>query len=423
VPDSFLIENCDLVLPDRVIRSGALLVSQGKIVFAGLTDRLTGPIPAGCRRVSGEGLLACPAFWEMHLHGCGGIGTESMSQESLVAMAGFLAQQGVGAFLPTTVPDEAYLAHLGESLEAAEDRLLGRIPGIYVEGPFVSSTHRGGIPEGLLRKPAAQYLDRLVSISRGKIRMMTFAPELPGSAAILSRLQTMGILPAIGHSTATFDDLHGYEAIAPLNVTHLWNGMSGVSHKTPGLAQWALMNREAFTELNCDGTHVHDAAVQLTLRARPWERIIAISDAIAPAGLRGAGRAGGATEGAADSVGAHSADAGSPTLYGKKLVARGSGLFYADSGVLVGSRFLTRDCIARMVSVLKVPLAQAVAMATLNPARLLGFPRKGALLAGYDGDVALFSRDFGRCAFLSWEGVTLHEDAGAARLAIATPSL
>jgi N-acetylglucosamine-6-phosphate deacetylase len=177
--------------------------------------------------------------------------------------------------------------------------------------------------------------------------------------------------------------------------------MSGISHKEPGLAQWALLNKEVFTELNCDGTHVHDAAVRLALRARPWERIVVISDAVAPAGLPpqdASGGHGGGTTGPAH------------TLYGRPLVQRGNGLYYEDTGVLVGSRCLVPDCIARLIRELDVPVASAVAMATLNPARLLGFPRKGALLQGYDADVALFSRDFRRCSFLSWEGRAIHED-------------
>jgi N-acetylglucosamine-6-phosphate deacetylase len=85
-------------------------------------------------------------------------------------------------------------------------------------------------------------------------------------------------------------------------------------------------------------------------------------------------------------------------------VVKGSGLFYEDTGVLVGSRFLVTDCLARLVQDFCVPVASAVGMATLNPARLMGYANKGALLPGYDADVAIFSRDFSRCSFLSWEG-------------------
>jgi N-acetylglucosamine-6-phosphate deacetylase len=392
-----LIVDCDVVLPDRVIRNGAVLAADGKILYAGPVGRLQGPLPTTCTRIVAEGMLACPALWENHLHGCGGVSTENMTGQSLLKMARFLSSKGIGAFMPTTVSDERHLASLGEALESTADRLelRGRVPGMHVEGPFVANVRRGAIPEKLLRAPSIETLQKLVALSRGKIRVMTYAPELPGAAAIAERLTALGILPSLGHSAASYNELRACEGISPLSVTHLWNGMSGVSHREPGLAQWALLNREVFTELNCDGTHVHDAAVHLTLRARPWERIVVISDAVAPAGMP--------------------ADGPAPALYGKPLVARGSGLFYEDSGVLVGSRFLVRDCIGRLVADFKVPVAGAVAMATLNPARLLGFERKGALLPGYDADVALLSRDFQQCAFLAWEGRILFEDPGRRR--------
>lgn len=398
--DAFLLEHCDVVLPDRLVRSGAVLVANGKVLFAGAAASLPHQIPPECRRIPAEGALACPALWETHVHGCGGVSTENMSPRSLAEMAGFLAGRGVGAFLPTTVADESYLTNLGDALHSATDDVRGRAFGIHVEGPFVAHTRRGAIEEALIRPISIEYLERMISLSREKIRIMTFAPELSGSIMLADRLQGLGILPSLGHSAASYEALSPFDAVSPLSVTHLFNGMSGISHKQPGLAHWALLNKEVFTELNCDGTHVHDAGVRLALRARPWERLVVISDAVAPAGLApqdASGGHGGGTPGPARS------------LYGRPLVQRGNGLYYEDTGVLVGSRCLVPDCIARLILELDVPIPSAVAMATLNPARLLGFPRKGALLPGYDADVALFSRDFKQCSFLSWEGRAIHE--------------
>ncbi len=324
----------------------------------------------------------------MHIHGCGGISTERMTADSLSAMAAFLAERGVGAFLPTVVPHEETLSSLGEALDSAGPSVRSRAPGMHVEGPFVSTSKRGAIPPELLRKPSGAYLDQMLELARHHIRILTVAPELEGAAELIARLPGLGILPSLGHSDASFESLSGMEKVTPLSVTHLFNGMSGVSHKTPGLAQWALLDPHAYTELNADGTHVHDAAVRLALHARPHERLVAISDAIAPAGLPD-GRPPG-------------------SLYGKRLKSSGSGLFYEDSGVLVGSRFLVRDEVARLISHFGVPVADAVAMASRNPARLLGFDRKGALLPGFDADVALFSPDFSQCRLLVWEGAPLH---------------
>jgi N-acetylglucosamine-6-phosphate deacetylase len=394
-PEPFLITDCEVVLPDRLVRSAAVLAIDGKIRYAGPAQGVPTPLPPGCLQRSARGMLVCPALWETHIHGCAGVSTEQMSPDSLRAMARFLAARGIGVFMPTAVPDVRHLTRLGDAVSAAADdpEVRGRVPGIHVEGPFVAAARRGAIPEALLKAPSVEELDRLVAAARGKIRVMTWAPELPGAARVVERLQALGILPSLGHSDAGFEELSALAEIAPMGVTHLFNGMSGLSHHTPGVAAWALLNRDVFTELNTDGTHVHDAAVNLALRARPWEKIIVISDAVAAAGQPD--------------------DAPLPELYGKPLVARGSGLFYADSGVLIGSRFLVPDCLRRLVADFKVPVAPAVAMATLNPARLLGFERKGALLAGYDADIAVLSRDFGSCPLLCWEGRVLHDLARA----------
>ena len=386
---SFLISGCEVVLPDRTVRHGAVLVEGNAILIAGSEDKLPRKLPDGCRRIPAPGMRACPALWETHIHGCGGVSTESMSVQSLGRMGQFLAERGIGAFLPTIVSDEGHIGSLGAALHDAQALLRSRIPGIHVEGPFVSAARRGAIPENLLREPSIEYLDRMKALSKETIRILTIAPELRGSRAVIDRLLTSGILPSLGHSDASYDSLRSLEGVSPLGVTHLFNGMSGVSHKEPGLAQWALLNKDVFTELNCDGTHLHDAAVRLVLQSRPWGRIVAISDAVAPAGLP-----------AGEQLG---------TLYDRPLAARGAGLYYADTGVLVGSRLLIPEGLARLVHEFRVPVANAVAMATLNPARLLGYSRKGALLPGYDADVALFNMDFTRCSFLSWEGTTLFE--------------
>jgi len=353
------------------------------------------PLPARCRKIDAEGSLVCPSLWEPHIHGCGGFSTDNASTESLKGMAGFLAARGIGAFLPTTVADEGYLTSLGEALAGLDENggVRSRIPGLHVEGPFVSPSRRGGIPERLAQPYSPAHLERLVAAARECIRVMTFAPELSGAMDLTARLRAKDIVPSLGHSEAKLADLRPYDGLSPLCVTHLFNCMSGVSHKEPGLAHWALLDRGVYTELICDGTHVHDAAIHLALRVRPWERIILSSDAFAPAGMDGEPAAG-------------------LTLYGAPIASRGGGVYYADSGTLVGSRFLVPHGISRLVSEFKVPVERAVAMASLNPARLLGFERKGALLPGYDADVAVFTKDFSRCEFLAWQGKPVFEERG-----------
>jgi len=391
------IEGGDVVLPDRVVHGGTVILSGGVVRFAGLPgDPRSAKGGRGDPvRIDARGTWVCPALCETHIHGCGGMWTGEDFERSVAFMGRFLARQGVGLFLPTTVGDEASIEGLGRALETlrSEEDLKGRIPGIYVEGPFVSPARRAAIPERCLHEVSLEHLDRLIGLSRNSLRVMTFAPELPGAWRLPAWMRERGILPALGHSEAALADLEPLAAEPLLDVTHLFNGMSGVSHKTPGLAHWALLDGRAFTEVVGDGLHVHPAAMRLVLRARPQERIVLISDAVAPAGL---------PEGRQPSTGAP------PTMYGRRVVARGAGVFYEDDGTLVGSRFLVRDGVARLVGELGVPVHAAVAMASLNPARMLGYGNKGALLMGYDADLAVLSRDFRECSLCVWEGRILH---------------
>lgn len=388
----------DVVLPDRVIRSGIVFVHEGSIRYAGPSDRPgSAAAGGGLPVIDATGLFVCPALWEPHIHGCNGASTENASPDNLRRMAACLASQGVGAFVPTIIGEEACVAALGSALEAVagEPELASRIPGIHVEGPFVSSARRGGIPETAVKAFSAALLERITSLAKGRLRVMTFAPELDGGRAIADALAKKGIIPSLGHSDAAFDVLAAFEGIATLSVTHLFNAMSGVSHRAPGLALWALLHREVFTELIGDFVHVHPAAVQLVLRTRPGERIVLVSDAVAAAGGEGGEQ---------------------PTLYGRKIVAKGRGLYDADSGVLVGSRALVREAVAGLVARFGLAVPSAVAMASLNPARMFAAERKGALLPGYDADVALFSRDFASCRLTLWQGRVIHGagPAGAA---------
>lgn len=382
-----------MVLPDRVIRSGMVFVHEGSIRYAGSSDRPGTAGPSGSLPViDASGLLVCPALWEPHIHGCAGATTESATPDSLRHMGGYLASQGVGAFVPTTVADEAHVGALGDALEAVTAELASRIPGIHVEGPYINPARRGGIPETMVKPYSAAHLERIAGLAKGRLRVMTFAPEVEGGRVIAAALAKKGIIPSLGHSDAAFEDLAAFDGIGVLSVTHLFNAMSGISHRTPGLALWALLHREAFTELIGDLVHVHPAAVQLVLRVRPSERIVLISDAVAAAGGEG----------------------GELTLYGRKLAARGNGLYDAESGVLVGSRTLVREAVAGLVTRFGVAVSTAVAMASLNPARLFACDRKGALLPGYDADIALFTRDFSTCRLTLWKGRPIHRAGPAA---------
>ena len=165
--------------------------------------------------------------------------------------------------------------------------------------------------------------------------------------------------------------------------------MSGLSHKQPGLAHWALLDREVYTELNGDGTHVHPAAMELALRMRPPGKMVLISDAVVSAGR-------------------DTDDNGDFRYSGRKTLTRGGGVYYADSGILVGSRKLIKDVVAGTAKTLGIPLHSCVGMASANPLRMLGIEGTGALRAGLDADIAVFDRAWHTCYLLLFKGRPLH---------------
>jgi N-acetylglucosamine-6-phosphate deacetylase len=389
-----LIHHADLILPDARLADGVLYVENDRIVYAGHQEGLSRPWPTADAVIDASGLLVAPSLVELHIHGCFGHSFHDPGAATLEEMLAALAARGVGMVLPTVTAEPEYLTALDRQISARPPD--GRIPGIYVEGPFVAPGKRGGIASELIHSYTRERLDECLGWAGNRVRMMAFAPELPEARELAAELDRRGIVAAFGHTQASFQDAQALGEIAPLNVTHLWNAMSGVSHKEPGLAQWALTDPDCYVELNGDGTHVHDSALKLTLAAKPWERIVLISDAVPAAGL---------------------SEGQEATYGGKRLVPRNAGAYDADSGVLMGSRLIVPEVVARVHRVLGVPLSAAVAMASANPLRLLGYRNKGSLVPGAEADIAVFEPDLSACRLTISGGRVLHAAGPFAGLA------
>lgn len=254
----------------------------------------------------------------------------------------------------------------GESPSAS-----GRVVGLYVEGPFVSRERRGGILEETIRAPDLDYLELVMEETRGSLRLMTLAPELPGSNAVVERLVERGIIPCWGHSACTVDQVPRLNG-SPSNVTHLFNGMSPVSHKEPGLAMLPFLDDEVYFELNADTVHLHPETIRLCHRHLNHDRMILISDAVVSAG-RGPGEY---------------------RYFDRKVVSGDDGVRYED-GTLIGSNCLIPEVVRRFVETTGCSIHEAVRMATLTPCRLLGIAgERGSIEVGKDADLVLFDDSF-----------------------------
>jgi N-acetylglucosamine-6-phosphate deacetylase len=362
-----------IVLPRSILEGGAIIVRNG-VIEAVLEqgERLPHDLP---RRDLGRAWVT-PGLFETHIHGCCGLAFDTLGPdpaagaEALSRAAAFLRLRGVTTFVPTIVSHEAAISDLA----AALDELAPRgedVPGLYLEGPFINPTKRGGIPADAIHDPDSRLLGRLINLARGRMALMTLAPELPGYREILARLEAVGVLPCLGHSDCAID--HITLPSGRFSITHLFNAMSPVSHKVPGLAMLPFLDRRAFVELNPDGAHVNEAALRLCAGGLEPDRLILISDAASPAGL-------------------------APGSYGEgesALISGSDGVRFAASSTLMGGRLLGFELLRNWLKVTGSSVPNAVRMLSLTPAQALGIDdRRGAIAPGLDAVFIVWRGEF-----------------------------
>lgn len=340
--------------------SGGLLLEDGRI-----TARLgAAEAPASAQRIDLGGRALAPGFLDLHYHGALVHGPLGEAAAGVSETARTLLASGVTGFLPTTVawPEPELLARVGALAEAcAVGANDGATPlGLHLEGPWISADAAGAQPEVGIRDFDAREGARVFERAHGTLRMVTFAPELPGAPALQAELARRGIVAALGHSQADAEQVEAAVSRGARHVTHLWNAMSGLHHRAPGLAGAALADDRVSCDLICDGVHVHPAAVRVAARAKR-ERLLLITDRVAAGAGFGAGA----------------------------LVDDGTALRLAD-GRLAGSRLTLDRALHNAVSFRAMTRLEAVAAVTVRPARLLGLEReRGTLRPGARADLAL----------------------------------
>lgn len=304
-----------VLLPDATI-----VVEQGIVRYVG---KLEQDMVQHLKQYDAKGNLVGPGLVDMHIHGCGGFdSTRGNLQENLEGMALFLAGKGITSFQLAVVMDLDLLDQIKKAMDRSAF-LSSHLLGVYVEGPFIAPEKKGGIPSSGIRTFDREYLEKVLSIKCGRkplVTSMTIAPELQGSEVLSSMLEQNNTVVAYGHSDCPLDALHPRDKN---HLTHLFNAMSGIDHKHPGLAAMPFVRNfsHATYELVCDEVHVHPSVIDLTINSLGSERLCLISDAMSLAGM-------GAGEG----------------LYlGKQMYSNGKTCYYRDSDILIGSAMLISE--------------------------------------------------------------------------------
>ena len=351
-----------LVLDDSV-EDGTITVEDGLIVSVE-----TGPAGTG----AAASTYITPGFVDVHVHGGGG--HDAMGgRAALDGMARHLLRHGVTSFLPTGVSaplDDLYrfVDEVRDWMPVAPDD--GAQPlGSNLEGPWLSNAKRGAHDPDLLRSPADLRYEDLEAHLEG-LRLVTVAPEIPGALELIAWLRERGIATSMGHSAATLEQAQAGYATGGSSTTHLFNGMSGVDHKDPGLALAALVDDDAYVELIADGVHVHPALWRLIARTKPVDRLMLISDAIPLAGM-GDGRA---------------------TVGGLDIEVVGSRVTLVGTSTLAGS-VIALDTAVRNIVGSGLSLPAAVAAASRNPLAMLGVTDRGRIAVGQRADLVELDDD------------------------------
>jgi N-acetylglucosamine-6-phosphate deacetylase len=349
-----------LVLPDVVTR-GHLEVEGSSIVAIQADESVDTDAP-----------YFAPGFADIHVHGWGG--HSAMGDEAaLDGMARALLKRGVTSFLPTAV--SAPIPDLGRFADRVRGWMAkapadGAEPlGFNLEGPFLSQMKRGAHVAQVLKSPEEVPTDALEPLIKG-LRVMTIAPELPGALELRRWLATRGVSVSVGHSAATFEQARAAFALGAKSTTHLFNAMTGIDHRAPGVALAALLDDSVYVELIADGIHVDPAIWALITRIKPVDRLMLVSDAVPLAGT-GDGRG---------------------WLGSSEVEVSGPRVTLVGTTTLAGS-VLSLDIAIRNLVGAGVALPAAAAAASRNPLKMLGVSDRGRIAVGQRADLVQLDED------------------------------
>lgn len=360
---SLTLADARIVTPDGV-HEGWLTIEDGQITHIG-----RGSAPRPGHSLGGRHVV--PGFVDMHNHGGAGGSFPAGEQERARDAVALHERHGTTTMVASLVTDtpERLAAATASLAELCDDGLLA---GIHFEGPYLARARCGAHDPELLREPSPAEFAGLVKAGRGHVRMLTIAAELPGALDTIRAAAAEGVIAALGHSDAGYEQtLAGIEAGATV-ATHLYNAMPQLGHRDPGPIAALLQDERVTVELINDGVHVHAAMLRLACAVAGPDRVAMITDSISATGL---------------SDGEY--------LLGPMRVRVVDGVARLVEGGSIAGSTLTMDvAFRRAVRELGLPLPEASRMTSQTPARVLGLSdRIGSIAVGKQADLVVLTDD------------------------------
>jgi N-acetylglucosamine-6-phosphate deacetylase len=370
----------DIVLPDRILTSTSLIVDGDRIAAIESTRRT----PPAASVIDARESFIVPGFVDVHVHGIEGHDSLD-SAEAIAQIAARLPRYGVTAFCPTTVAcapaaldavlDQVARARVSRAASAA------RVLPAHLESNFINPDYNGAQPKACLRLPSddrqegnfsgRDILD-VIQLRAAVVGIVTVAPEMEGVLELIPVLVRRGQRVSLGHSGADFECSVAAIDAGARHATHLFNRMTPITHRAPGLAGAVLSHEAIAAELICDGFHVHPAMCRLAIAAKSVNGVMAITDGTAGAGL----------------------SAGSLTRLGGRTIRVSDQAALLEDGTLAGSTLTMDRAFRNIVTMFDMPITEAAMMCSTTPARAMGLTRFGVIAEGNIADLVVLDRAF-----------------------------
>jgi N-acetylglucosamine-6-phosphate deacetylase len=386
-----LLAGARVVTPAGTLRSGWVAVEGGVITAVGpglpVLDRAVGPgLPAVGRaaardRLAGGapvqdlgGAWLVPGFVDIHVHGGGGAWLSSTDPEEVGQAVRFHLGHGTTSMLASiaTSPIDGMVASAAAVAVAAAGALAPVLAGIHLEGPFISRERSGAQDPEAIRDPDPDEMERLLEACGGWARVVTVAPERPGGLDLVRLITGSGVVPAVGHTQAGYEEASAAVDAGASVSTHLFNAMPSLHHRDLGTVGAALSRDEVVCELVNDGVHLRPEVVWLVFQAVGARRVALVTDAIAAAGM-----------------------ADGDYSFGRvPLRVRGGVARLVDGRTIAGSTLTMDAALRRAVQEVGIPMEDAVTAAASTPARAIGIgERTGSIEPGKAANLVVLDDD------------------------------
>lgn len=317
-----------------------------------------------------------PGFIDIHTHGAYGFDTNDANEEGLRHWAKNISEEGVTAFLPTTITqtEETLLKALSNVAKVHKEGYEGsEILGIHFEGPYLDVEKRGAQPLNCLQKPDVEQFKKYQKASNNLIKVITIASDLDPDYKLTKYLASEGVKVSMGHSSANYKETALAFANGAISQTHVFNGMTGFHHRDPGQVGYAFFSNDSYGEIIADGIHSTPESLNLFFQTKGRDKAIVVSDSINAKGL----------------------GSGTYEFGGENVIVHDNGSATREDGRLAGSTANIIKSLKVLIEDALVPVNYAINACTKNPADLLGLSNsKGRIKVGYDADITVISDDY-----------------------------